>query len=151
MYNTMSVPMSVLCPWIKGTFSVGEGRLVASITNTIFGIIPAGKETRNIPLSNISAVVLNRYYNTGSLLAGCAVCLFGLTTVVEPSMIPVAIFMFIFGVWLVASSIRTEIKIQNNGLEFTAFIPFYAASKAAEIKTMIDEAVANINEDNRTI
>lgn len=141
MYDSVLAPISVLCPWIKGSFSVSDRTLVVSLRNTFLGLVPAGKSSYNIPLSSISGCVLDRFYDTTSILLGMFMVFIGTVCFFDHATRAIGILLVLFGAALVAASIKTIIRVQNNGTELAVFIPFYGRDKAEKIKTMIDSAV----------
>lgn len=140
--NSVQIPLSVLCPWIRGSFSVGESALAVELANVFLGVIPAGKMSHNIPLGSISGCALDEYYDTKSTLAGIIVCFAGgLNFFTNPGTIIVSLIWILIGACLIAYSIKTIIRVQNNGTELAVAVPFYAKDKAHDIKEMIDKAI----------
>lgn len=142
MYETIFVPLSVLCPWITGMFAVSGKSLMVQLANVFFGVFPAGKSSYNIPFQNISGCILDKYYDTGNILTGGFLCITGGACLIEPSTIFVGLLMILFGIILILYGIRTVIRIQNSGTELAIAVPFYARDKAEKIKNMIDKSIA---------
>lgn len=141
MYLEVETPISVLCPWIKGSFSVGDGTLVVRTANTVFGVFPAGMTERRIPISTISGCIKDHYYDVGGMLTGALLCFLGTLSLTNASTILFALFEMFLGAAFIAISVKTIIRIQNNGTEMAVFIPFYAVDKADKAKEMIDKAI----------
>lgn len=110
--------------------------------NTILGCIPAGRESRSIPVKSISACIIDRSYDLQALIVGFIMLPTGVGSVAGHFPI-LAIILLILGLSMVLGSIRTVICIQNNGTEMAVFIPFYASQKAYDIKKMIDAAIGS--------
>lgn len=145
MENIVYFPISVICFWIKGSFAIMDKTLTVDRMNAILGFIPAGRETRSIPLKSISACIMNKYYDAQSIFLGIILIMTGTGCIAGGTFVPLSIMMTIIGLIVISGSIRTVISIQNNGTEFNVFIPFYAADKAARIKRMVDGAVDRVN------
>lgn len=132
----------MLCPWIRGTFSVAGNALRVSLMNTVLGVFPAGNSLYNIPLSTISGCILEKYYDTRMILIGIVMIFLGVVGAFEEGGFAFGLFLLLAGAFFVASGVKTVIRVQNNGTELVVSVPFYARDNANNIKKMIDEAIA---------
>ena len=70
--------ISLLFFWIKGKIEVDSRFVNTDLSNTILGVIPAGKDQQSIPLKNISGTTLSTQYKMKPFLLGLIIIFFGL-------------------------------------------------------------------------
>src|SRR5699024_6424462 len=62
--------LSLLFFWIKGHLVIDNNFIKVSTANAIFGLFPAGKDSQNIPLKNISSTQLSSKYSIFRMVIG---------------------------------------------------------------------------------
>lgn len=140
--------LSLLFFWVKGHVSVDASFIKMSIANTIFGLIPAGKNEQSIPLKNVSAVTLSKKYVILPMIVGLLISLTALGMFSE-SVIGGLIVLAI-GLLMLGSGIKTRLTIQRAGRDFDVDVPFYEKGKLNSLKNEIDDALAR-NDDKTNL
>lgn len=131
---------STIAPWIKGEVGLDRRTIRLNLTNTILGFIPAGRDQQTIPLSNVTNVTVSSSYNTGSIILGVLLVLFGLGML--PHSIAVGIIALLVGTPLLLNGPRTCLLIQRGGSDCPVFVPFFEKGKMSSIKSSVDKALA---------
>lgn len=139
--NQWKMSLSLLFFWIKGSIKIDQRFVRVNLANTVLGIIPAGMNEQNIPLKNISAVVVSKKFKLLPMVIGLLIALAGLSLLGE-DFIP-ALVMLVIGVLLFGSGIRTAMAIERSGGTVVIVVPFYEKAKLDVIAAEINEMLAN--------
>lgn len=138
--KTVKFSLSLLFFWIRGYVKVDSRMVRVSTRNTIWGIIPAGADTQNIPVKNISSSQITTKYKVIPLLLGAIFVLSAVSNL--SSDFGVALLLIILGVLLFGSGIKTLLVIQRSGSDYYLSLPFYEKQKAFQIQDEIQEVIA---------
>lgn len=133
--------LSLLFFWIKGHLSVDSRFIKVSTANAIFGLFPAGKDSQNIPLKNISSTQLSSKYSIFRMIIGIIIVLTSFSRL-GVSFFGALIFLLI-GVVIFGSGMMTTLTIQKAGRDFTIKVPFYEKSKLIQAQDYIEEALSH--------
>lgn len=138
--KTVKFSLSLLFFWIKGVVTVDSRMVKVSTRNTVLGVIPAGSDTQNIPVKNISSSQITTKYKVMPLLLGAIFVISAISNLTTDFV--VALLMIIFGVLLFGSGIKTLLIIQRSGSDYYLSLPFYEKQKALQIQDEIQEVLA---------
>ena len=136
----ISFSTSLLFFWIKGAVEVDNRFVKTNLSNTILGIIPAGKDQQSIPLKNISGSMLSTKYNIKAIIIGLILLLIGLNSL-DDSFIGGLIWLII-GVEVTGSGIQTVLNIEKSGSPYYVSVPFFEKPKMVELNQCINTALA---------
>ena len=131
--------VAFLFPWLKGSIQVGPQLVRTSTVNTIFHVIPAGRNEQSIPLSNISAANISTFYDVKTILIGLIIAVIGLVTMGGSFL--VGLVFLLLGIGFIGSGIITRLTIQRSGSNFVVPAACYSRKNLVECKNAIDEAL----------
>jgi hypothetical protein len=138
--------LSLLFFWVKGNLAIDNNFIKVSTANAIFGLFPAGKDSQNIPLKNISSTQLSSKYSIFRMIIGIIFILVSLSKL-GTSFFSALIFLLI-GLIIFGSGILTRLTIQKAGRDFTIVVPFYEKGKMLQIQDYMEDAL--VNDVNKT-
>jgi hypothetical protein len=104
---TISVRPSLITFWLRSQLTLTETMVNGSAPNTLFGIIPAGRNDISQPLNRISRVQVSTKFVTGALLLGAIFVAFAVSTG--------SAVWWVFAVVALVSSYRAELLITDSG------------------------------------
>ena len=114
----VSVRSSIVFYWLKTKFSLTESMVVGNSPNTIFGLIPVGRNEVSQPLNRISRVQVSTKVEPGSLVIGALLVLLSLmlfSNGLSAGSILLGLLMLVAAVAAFAMSYRAEFIITDNG------------------------------------
>lgn len=131
---------SALLSWIKGSISV-DYRFVRIVEpNTILGIIPAGQQTQNIPLKNITSSTISTSYSAGRFLLGGFLALAGLFMLGSNPLM--GLILAVVGVGIFLNGMLTQLSIEKAGSAYIISVPFFNKEDVIAVSKVINEALA---------
>lgn len=137
----MDLSLSMLFFWVKGFISVDSRFVKVSKGNTILGFIPAGKDSQNIPLKNISSTMISSQYKIKPIILGIIVIFISLN-MMGNSFIG-ALIMLLIGVGILGSGLQNVLILQRSGADYFVPVPFFEKAKLLAIQDGIVEALAH--------
>ena len=141
MEKTFSLSQSLLFFWIKGTITTDTRFVKVALRNTILGFIPAGQDSQNIPLKNISATTMSSRYEFKNFLIGAVLILIGLSNLGNSFLF--GLILLLLGAVIFLNGILVTLIIQRSGSNYVICVPFYEKSTVQDIQNSIEEALAN--------
>lgn len=139
MYTSYTIPLSVFCFWIRGQFALTENAVDIAIPNRLFGCIPVGSAKSSIPLRSISGCRLDTWYSGGEILAGIVLLIAaGCLSVYS---VILGLFVAVFAMGVLLSSIHTVLVIQNNGTDMSVSVPFYGRKQMTAFANALSAAI----------
>ena len=139
MEKRVDFSLSLLFFWVKGFLSVDSRFVKVSVSNTILGFIPAGKDNQTIPLKNISATTISSSFKIRRILLGVLIIFFALPSLGDNFL--TALILFLIGVATVGNGILTVLVIQRSGADFQISVPFYEKAKLLQAQGFVEEAL----------
>ncbi len=111
--------------------------------NTILlGLIPAGKNKKNIPLQSISNAQESNWYKVGLMLIGFILAFAGFFSMSQSAF--GGLILAAFGVFLFLNGFKSRITVErNSGVEEYFDVPFFEAEKVRKIVEDINNSVAS--------
>ena len=107
---TVSVRPSLITFWLRSNLTVTDTMVNGSAPNTIFGVIPLGRNDISQPLNRVSRVQVSTKMAASSLLLGAIFVLLALVAGSGASAL-----WWVLAIVAVASSYRAELLITDNG------------------------------------
>lgn len=135
-----SFSASALLFWIKGKISVDYRFVRVNEKNTIWGIFPAGSNTQNIPLKNISNVALNTAYKMSRFLWGILLAVIGIAFIQDSPL--VGLILLALGILIFLCGILTQVEIERSGTAYSFEVPFFNKADMQEVQHVIEEALS---------
>ena len=132
--------ISLLFFWIKGKIEVDSRFVNTDLSNTILGVIPAGKDQQSIPLKNISGTTLSTQYKMKPFLLGLIIIFFGLGNMADSFIL--GLILLILGAGIAGGGIQTILSIEKAGTPYIISVPFFEKSKMHIVQDSIHEALA---------
>lgn len=139
--TTYTVPLSVFCFWIRGTFTMTDSAVEFSIPNRVFGCIPVGEQKTSIPFRSISGCKLDTWYSTEEFFAG--VMLMIAAFVMASCSVFLCLFCALFALGIILSAVHTVFIIQNNGTTTQISVPFYGRKAMEKFERMLSATLCN--------
>ena len=126
--NKFSV--SLLAFWVKGSIIADNNFVHIDMPNTVlFGLIPAGKNKKSIPLQSISNAEESNWYKIANMIFGLVLVLLG-------------ILLFLTGF-----KFRMTIE-RNSGVTESIDVPFFEGEKIRNLVSEINESVASYQQSS---
>ena len=131
--------------WLRGSISVDKHEIKTSVPNTLLGIIPLGRNTKQFTLRNVQGSSVNTNLNMGIFLVsimflGALIFEMFVGSTIEISK-PFFIVGIIIGVLLFLGAILTSITISGNGDKHIIKVPFYERRKIIKINDAIQKTL----------
>lgn len=139
--TSVNFATNLLFFWIKGQVEVDNRFVKTNVANTIFNIIPAGKDQQSIPLKNISGATLSTKFNGKAFILGIIILFIGLMIMSEQAF--GGFLLLVAGVVVAANGILTTLTIEKAGTPHFINVPFFEKSKMQSIKNDINNALAD--------
>jgi hypothetical protein len=133
--------ISLLFFWVKGEVEVDSRFVKTKLSNTILGFIPAGKDTQNIPLKNISGAMLSTQYLLKPIILGLILFLIGLGSFSNNLIL--ALILLILGIGTAGSGIKTKLYIEKAGTSYFISVPFFEKQKMQYLNDIIHDALVD--------
>lgn len=131
---------SLLFFWIKGKVSVDNRFVKTNLSNTLLGIIPAGKDQQSIPLKNISGAMLSTKYFFKPMIIGLFIFFIGLSSLASSFFM--GLILLILGVGIAGNGIQTILQIEKSGQPYLIKVPFFEKEKMQLLSNNIHTALA---------
>lgn len=140
---------SFLLFWIKGDISVNYREVRMNRPNTVLGLIPAGNDIVNVPLSQVSSAEINEQYRIGRFITGVIIALIGLAMLANSAVL--GLIFIIIGVGIFANGLVTELEIaQTSGVARHLDVPIYNRQDIELIRSAVNQAL-NGEEDKKDL
>lgn len=140
---------SLLTFYLKGEISKRDNFVTLKIPNTIFGLIPLGAQTENIPINQISLVGASFHLLVGRLFLGIIAALIGLSVMGDS--FSFGIIMLLLGVLTVINSFQTIFTVDlTSGRNITLSFVIFEKSKAALAEQEINRLISARIDDTNT-
>lgn len=139
--NEKKVDFSIvfLFPWIKGSIAVDSRMVKVCTSNTILGIIPAGKDDQSVPLKNIGSVKVKTGYDLKPMLIGLILAFIGFSTLLGSPIF--GLLLMLIGVGMFGGGIKTYFTINRAGSNYTISGACYSKKALISIKNDIEKAL----------
>lgn len=132
--------ISLLFFWVKGAVEVDNRFVKTKISNTILGVIPAGRDQQSIPLKNISGSMLSTKFFIKPFIIGFILIFIGFGLIGD-SFIAGLIFLLI-GIGTAGSGIQTVLIIEKAGSPYLISVPFFEKGKMLLLNDAIHNALS---------
>src|SRR5699024_1399039 len=133
--------ISLLFFWVKGAVEVDNRFVKTKISNTILGVIPAGKDQQSIPLKNISGSMLSTKFFIKPFFIGFILILLGFGLIGDSFI--AGLILLVVGAGTAGSGIQTVLMIEKAGSPYYISVPFFEKQKMQSLNNMIHEALAD--------
>lgn len=138
--------VSLLAFWVKGTLKVDQQFLHINLPNTIlWGLIPAGKNRKNIPIHGITDVEVSSSYKAGALSLGIIIALIGFGMFKDSAM--AGLLLLLIGVIVFLSGIKNRLAFEKSGMRETIDVPFFEGSKIRQFGDKIQQEITQFAND----
>lgn len=137
----VSFAISLLFFWIKGEVEVDSRFVKTNISNTILGVIPAGKDQQNIPLKNISGSMLSTKFFIKPFIIGLILFFIGLGVMGDSFLM--GLILILVGLTTAANGIQTILNIEKAGSPYFISVPFFEKQKMQSLNNIIHDALAD--------
>ena len=127
--------------WIKGEVEVDSRFIKTRLPNVIFGFLPAGKDSQNIPLKNVSGSMLSSKFEVKPLLIGLFLMFVSLGMLSESLF--ATLFLMAIGIGIAGNGIQTTLHIEKAGRPYIIQVPFYEKAKLQELDRQIHDALSH--------
>lgn len=133
--------ISLLFFWVKGAVEVDNRFVKTRISNTILGVIPAGKDQQSIPLKNISGSMLSTKFFIKPFIIGFILIFIGFGMMGESFI--AGLILFLIGVGTAGSGIQTLLIIEKAGSPYEIYVPFFEKNKMHTLNDIIHNALSD--------
>lgn len=133
--------ISLLFFWVKGAVEVDNRFVKTRISNTILGVIPAGKDQQSIPLKNISGSMLSTKFFIKPFAIGFILILVGFGSMGENFI--AGFILLLIGAVIAAGGIQTLLVIEKAGSPYQIYVPFFEKQKMHSLNNIIHEALSD--------
>lgn len=138
--------VSLLAFWVKGTLKVDNRFLHVDLPNTVlFGLIPAGRNRQNVPLTGITNVATSNSYKMGAMIFGAIIAIAGVASLSSSGI--GALIITLIGILMFLSGIKTSLTFEKSGTTETIDVPFFEGSKIREFADDINNHIAQRQDD----
>lgn len=139
--NKFSV--SLLAFWVKGSIISDKNFVHIDMPNTIlFGLIPAGKNKKNIPLQSISNAQESNWYKVSNMIFGAIIALAGFYSMKDSAF--GGLILALLGVLLFLTGFKFRMVIErNSGVTEPIDVPFFEGEKIRKLVSEINDTVAS--------
>ncbi len=139
---------SLLTFYLKGEISKRDNFVSLKIPNTIFGLIPLGAQTENIPINQISLVGTSFHLLVGRLLIGIIAVLIGFSVIGDSFVF--GMILLLLGIFTALNAFQTVFAVDLTSgrsiyLSFVVFEKSKAALAEREINRLISERIDDTN------
>lgn len=132
--------VSLLFFWVKGSVEVDHRFVKTRISNTIFGVIPAGKDQQSIPLKNISGSMLSTKFLAKPFIFGIILIFLGFGFMGDSFI--AGLILLLVGVGTAGSGIQTVLTVEKSGTPYIITVPFFEKQKMIILNDIIHEALS---------
>jgi len=106
----ISVRPNLLAAWLRSNLNVTDTMVSGTTPNTLFGLIPVGREDISQPLNRVSRVAVSTKLSPAGLLVGLILVVLALAASGGGSIV-----LWLLAAVALATSYRTELLITDNG------------------------------------
>ena len=125
--NKFSV--SLLAFWVKGSIIADNNFVHIDMPNTVlFGLIPAGKNKKSIPLQSISNAEESNWYKIANMIFGIIIAIAGFYSFQEEAF--GGLVLVLLGILLFLTGFKFRMTIErNSGVTESIDVPFFEGEK----------------------
>lgn len=131
---------SLLFFWVKGKVEVDNTFVKTNLSNTVLGIIPAGKDQQSIPLKNISGAMLSTKYFFKPIIIGIILFFMALNSIGNSFIL--GLLLLALSIGIAGSGIQTLVNIEKSGTPYLISVPFFEKQKMVLLNDIIHDALA---------
>lgn len=140
---------SLLTFYLKGEIGKKDNFVTLKIPNTIFGLIPLGAQSENIPINQISLVGSSFHLLVGRLFLGLITLLVALSAIGD--FFGFGMIMLLLGVLIILNSFQTVFAIDlTSGRRIVLFFVIFEKSKAGLAEQEINKLISARMDDTNT-
>jgi len=140
---------SLLTFYLKGEIGKNDNFVTLKIPNTIFGLIPLGAQSENIPINQISLVGSSFHLLVGRLFLGLITLLVALSVIGD--FFGFGMIMLLLGVLIILNSFQTVFAIDlTSGRRIVLFFVIFEKSKAGLAEQEINRLISARMDDTNT-
>ncbi|TSO26147.1 zinc ribbon domain-containing protein [Lactobacillus sp. LL6] len=138
--------VSLLAFWVKGVLKVDSRFVHIDLPNTVlWGLIPAGKNMQNVPLTGITNVAVSNSYKLGAMFLGIVLAFLGFG--MFSSSFLGGLIILLIGVLCFLSGIKTSLTFEKSGIMQTIAVPFFESTKIRDFANQINNSIAQRQDD----
>lgn len=144
--NKFSV--SLLAFWVKGSIIADNNFVHIDMPNTVlFGLIPAGKNKKSIPLQSISNAEESNWYKIANMIFGIIIAIAGFYSFQEEAF--GGLVLVLLGILLFLTGFKFRMTIErNSGVTESIDVPFFEGKKIRNLVSEINESVASYQQSS---
>ncbi len=144
---------SLLTFYLKGEIGKKDNFVTLKIPNTIFGLIPLGAQTENIPINQISLVGTSFHLLVGRLLIGIIAVLIGFSVIGDSFVF--GMILLLLGIFTALNAFQTVFAVDLTSgrsiyLSFVIFEKSKAGLAEQEINKLISARIDDTNTRQQT-
>jgi hypothetical protein len=127
--------------FLQSKLALTNKRFAGESPTTLAGLIPVGKNTSQLPLTNIASATLQTRPKVGRLVVGFLLIVLGLALVGES---PATLLLSVVGLVLFLGSFKTEMQVTNNAGQYVRLeAVIFERQRLQEFTDLINREVAN--------